>query len=96
MPLNQRLLRFVTLHPHGTAVGTSIKAENPTQAASYAMATTVAYHSAVHSGDRLTAQEMQTVIDQLAYPPEPHYCPHGRPTVITISSHPLEQEFRRR
>ena len=79
----------------GAAVGTSIKAENLLQEANHAMAATVACHSAVRAGDRLTEQEMQAIIEQLADTPEPHHCPHGRPTVITISKHRLEREYRR-
>ncbi len=72
-----------------------IAAEDLLQGANHPMAATVACHSAVRAGDRLTAQEMQAIIEQLADTPEPHHCPHGRPTVITISNHRLEREFRR-
>ncbi len=59
------------------------------------MVSTVACHAAVRAGDRLTAQEMQAIIEQLADTPEPHRCPYGPPTVITVSRHRLEREFRR-
>ena len=60
------------------------------------MAATVACHSAVRAGDRLTAQETQAIIKQLADTPEPHHCPYGPPTVITVAKHRLERESRRR
>ncbi len=61
-----------------------------------AIAATIACHSATRAGDTLSVDEMQAVIDQLAETPEPHHCPHGRPTIVQISTLRLEQEFRRR
>lgn len=78
----------------GATVGTSIKTQNLLQEANHAMAVTVACHLPVRAGDRLTAQEMQAIIEQLADTPEPHHCPNGRPTVITVSRHRLEREVR--
>ena len=59
------------------------------------MVTTAAFHSAVRAVDRLTAPKMQAITDQLADTTEPHHCPHSLPTVINISSHRVEREFRR-
>ncbi len=61
-----------------------------------AVAATIACHSATRAGDVLSVDEMQAIIDQLAETPEPHRCPHGRPTIVQISTLRLEQEFRRR
>ena len=61
-----------------------------------AVAATIACHSATRAGDVLGKDEMQAIIDQLAKTPEPHRCPHGRPTIVQISTPRLEQEFRRR
>ena len=61
-----------------------------------AVAATIACHSATRAGDVLDEDEMQAIIDQLAKTPEPHRCPHGRPTIVQISTLRLEQEFRRR
>ena len=61
-----------------------------------AVAATIACHSAVRAGDALGPDEMQAIIKQLAETAEPHRCPHGRPTVVQISTLRLEQEFRRR
>ena len=61
-----------------------------------AVAATIACHSAARAGDVLDEDEMQAIIDQLAKTPEPHRCPHGRPTILQISTLRLEQEFRRR
>lgn len=72
-----------------------LAAENLPQEANHTMAATVACHSVVRAADQLTEQEMQAINDQLENMPEPHHCPHGRPTAITMSNHRLEREFRR-
>ena len=61
-----------------------------------AIAATIACHSAARAGDSLGEPQMKAIIDQLANTPEPHRCPHGRPTIIHLSKLRLEQEFRRR
>ena len=61
-----------------------------------AVAATIACHSATRAGDVLGVNQMQAIIEQLAETPEPHHCPHGRPTIVQISTLRLEQEFRRR
>ena len=60
-----------------------------------AMAATIACHSAVRAGDTLNQEQMQAIIHQLGSTPEPHRCPHGRPTIIAITQSRLEQEFQR-
>ena len=61
-----------------------------------AVAATIACHSATRAGDVLGVDEMRAIIEQLAETPEPHRCPHGRPTIVQIPKLRLEQEFRRR
>ena len=61
-----------------------------------AIAATIACHSATRAGDSLNEPHMKAIIEQLANTPEPHRCPHGRPTIIHLSKLRLEQEFRRR
>ena len=61
-----------------------------------AITATIACHSATRAGDVLRTDEMQAIIEQLAETPEPHRCPHGRPTIVQISTLRLEQEFGRR
>ena len=61
-----------------------------------AIAATIACHSATRAGDLLNEPHMKAIIDQLANTPEPHHCPHGRPTIIHLSKLRLDQEFRRR
>jgi len=59
------------------------------------IAQSVACHSAVKAGHTLTAEEMRELIKQLEQTKQPRTCPHGRPTMIHLSSRQLEKEFGR-
>lgn len=59
------------------------------------IAESLACHSAVKAGDSLTAEEMREMIRQLEQTAQPKTCPHGRPTMIHLSSQQLEREFGR-
>ncbi|MBM4446345.1 MAG: DNA mismatch repair endonuclease MutL [Chloroflexi bacterium] len=59
------------------------------------IAQSVACHSAVKAGHSLTAEEMRELIKQLEQTTQPRTCPHGRPTMIHLSSRQLEKEFGR-
>ena len=61
-----------------------------------ALAASIACHTAVRAGMVLSQQEMEELIRQLESCDSPHTCPHGRPTMIHLSSHHLEREFGRR
>ena len=71
-------------------------AEQIVSSPNQAISATIACHSAARAGDRLGDAQMKAIIKQLAETPEPHQCPHGRPTIIQLSKLRLEQEFRRR
>jgi DNA mismatch repair protein MutL len=61
-----------------------------------ALASSVACHAAVRAGDTLSQEQMQGLFNRLFECEEPYHCPHGRPTVITISREDLEKIFKRR
>ena len=56
----------------------------------------VACHGAIRAGQSLSVVEMETLIRQLEACQNPNTCPHGRPTLIHLSSKHLEIEFGRR
>ena len=56
----------------------------------------IACHGAIRAGKTLTTEEMSELTHQLESCRQPHTCPHGRPTMIHLSSARLEQEFGRR
>ncbi|MDO4467416.1 MAG: DNA mismatch repair endonuclease MutL [Bacillota bacterium] len=56
---------------------------------------TMACHSSIRFNRPLTMDEMKQVITDLQKCKQPYHCPHGRPTVITISNTQLRKEFER-
>jgi DNA mismatch repair protein MutL len=56
----------------------------------------MACHGAVRTGKALSQQEMTELTRLLETCRQPHTCPHGRPTMIHLSSATLEREFGRR
>ena len=57
---------------------------------------TVACHSAIRKGKELTLQEMEELIREIQSAENIYSCPHGRPTIISISVEELEKRFKRR
>jgi DNA mismatch repair protein MutL len=55
----------------------------------------MACHAAVRAGDRLTPEEITSLIGQRNLVNDPHHCPHGRPTSLLFSRHDLDRQFRR-
>lgn len=59
------------------------------------MIATMACHSSIRFNRKLSLQEMEQVIRDLQACDQPYHCPHGRPTVITLSDAQLRKEFER-
>lgn len=59
------------------------------------IARSLACHGAVRAGQLLSQEEMRGLIGQLEGTASPRTCPHGRPTMIHLSSGRLEKEFGR-
>jgi DNA mismatch repair protein MutL len=60
-----------------------------------AITKTLACHGAVRAGQSLVDEEMHSLIRQLEQTQDPYHCPHGRPTLIHLSTRQLEKEFGR-
>ena len=60
-----------------------------------AVAASIACHSAVRAGQTLDQQEMTALGEALASEMNPQHCPHGRPTVIRVSTDVLGRQFGR-
>ena len=56
---------------------------------------TAACKAAVKGGNRLSLAEANTLIDELLSLDNPYNCPHGRPTIISMSRTELERKFKR-
>ncbi|NOZ57335.1 MAG: DNA mismatch repair endonuclease MutL [Calditrichaeota bacterium] len=59
------------------------------------VAKSYACKTAIKSGDRLTLEEMNALVDQLFACEQPYFCPHGRPILIQISLEELDRRFGR-
>ncbi|MGI6010386.1 MAG: DNA mismatch repair endonuclease MutL [Ruminococcus sp.] len=55
----------------------------------------MACKAAVKGNQTMTAAEAQNLIDQLLKLENPYHCPHGRPTIISMSRYELEKKFKR-
>ena len=61
----------------------------------YDRVATMSCKAAVKGGNRLSAAEANELIDQLLNLENPYACPHGRPTIISMSKYELEKKFKR-
>lgn len=51
--------------------------------------------AAVKGNHSMTAAEARQLVDQLLLLENPYACPHGRPTIISMSKYELEKKFKR-
>ena len=56
----------------------------------------VACHSSVRAGKKLSMSEMERLIEDLHKTDFPRTCPHGRPTLMQIEIEKIERQFLRR
>lgn len=59
------------------------------------IAASLACHSAVRFGDKLTKEEIVTLIKDLMQCNNPYSCPHGRPIILEYGIDEIEKKFRR-
>jgi DNA mismatch repair protein MutL len=59
------------------------------------IAAAFACKNAIKSGDKLSLEEMNSLVDQLFATKEPYFCPHGRPVIITFGLEELDKKFKR-
>ncbi|MCI8926827.1 MAG: DNA mismatch repair endonuclease MutL [Lachnospiraceae bacterium] len=55
----------------------------------------MACKAAVKGNHKLTRHEMEALIDELLTLDNPYHCPHGRPTIISMSKYEIEKKFKR-
>ncbi|MFQ5733902.1 MAG: DNA mismatch repair endonuclease MutL, partial [Planctomycetaceae bacterium] len=56
---------------------------------------TMACRAAIKAGQRLSTDEMQSLLAQRRHVENSHHCPHGRPTALVLSRHELDRQFGR-
>jgi len=59
------------------------------------LAASFACRGSIMSGDQLSLNEMNQLIDELFATEFPFFCPHGRPTVIDLTLRELDKKFQR-
>ena len=56
---------------------------------------TMACKAAVKGNHQMSSQEANKLIDELLTLDNPYHCPHGRPTIISMTKTELEKKFKR-
>lgn len=56
---------------------------------------TMACKAAVKGNNRLSVSEMEALMQELMQLENPYHCPHGRPTIISMSKYEIEKKFKR-
>ena len=51
--------------------------------------------AAVKGGQALSVEEAKALIDELLELDNPYHCPHGRPTIVSMSRYEIEKKFKR-
>ena len=55
----------------------------------------IACKAAIKAGDRLSREEVQTLLEQRHHYQDAHHCPHGRPTALVFTNAELDKRFKR-
>ena len=61
-----------------------------------ALAASFACKAAVKAGEKLTQEEMISLIERLFMTEYPYYCPHGRPVIVNLTIDELDKRFERK
>ncbi len=51
--------------------------------------------AAIKAGDKLTSEEIQSLLEHRQLCQDSHHCPHGRPTSLVFSREELDRRFKR-
>lgn len=55
----------------------------------------MACKSAVKGNHKMSMEEIEALLDELLTLENPYHCPHGRPTIISMSKYEIEKKFKR-
>ena len=55
----------------------------------------MACKAAVKGNNSLTFEEVSALLDEMLTLDNPYHCPHGRPTIISMSKYEIEKKFKR-
>ena len=51
--------------------------------------------AAIKGNQKISTMEMESLIDELLTLDNPFHCPHGRPTIISMTKFEIEKKFKR-
>ena len=75
-----------------TSGGMSAKAEPAVVCSKIA---SMSCKAAVKGNNKMSLQEINALIDELLTLDNPYNCPHGRPTIFSMSKYEIEKKFKR-
>ncbi len=55
----------------------------------------MACKAAVKGNHEMAMAEAEALIDELLTLEDPYHCPHGRPTIISMTKYEMEKKFKR-
>ncbi len=73
--------------------GSTVKGGNPSVVAE--KIASMSCKAAVKGNMRMSLAEMEALIDELLTLQNPYNCPHGRPTIFSMSKYEIEKKFKR-
>ena len=56
---------------------------------------TMSCKASVKGNTEMTVSEMEALLDELLMLDNPYHCPHGRPTIISMSKYEIDKKFKR-
>ena len=56
---------------------------------------TMSCKAAIKGNQKITVEEMEQLFDDLMKLENPYNCPHGRPTIISMTKYEIEKKFKR-
>ena len=56
---------------------------------------TMGCKAAVKGNQKITVQEVETLMDRLMSLKDPYTCPHGRPTIVKVTKDEMDRRFKR-
>ena len=70
--------------------------DGPKEEPAHRVAASLACHGSVRAGQTIADEEQRELLQSLEQCEHPRTCPHGRPTMVHMSSSELAKQFRRR
>ncbi len=89
------LLEDLLSAENGSEDETSAEAGEINEDSQEAVLKTIACHKSIKAKQPLSREEMEQLLDQWGKTPLSHYCPHGRPTVISFDRGEIDKSFHR-